>query len=169
MLYESAPLQSKPVKKKKSRFDAPSLSSLWEDEHSLSKKKAAAVKLEQELEYIEEYFLPYSKEADSHGIDIFAMSHGKIRERPHYSEDSSATIIESSMGDSCAASVRSSRPKNDSLPPRSQSSNAASVLSPNSENHTPHSQVEILQRSVREIEISGNRKSGLDGRSSRLE
>jgi hypothetical protein len=61
LLYESAPLNSKPVKKKKNRLDAPALASLWEDEYSISMRKAAAVKLEQEMEYIEEYFQPYAR------------------------------------------------------------------------------------------------------------
>ena len=91
LLYESAPLKSKPVKKKKPRFEPLNISSLWEDEQSLNKKKEAAIKLERELEYIEEYFLPFSKVNGYSGLDVCKLKTGNSL---NSSGDSISTIID---------------------------------------------------------------------------
>jgi hypothetical protein len=62
LLYESSPLASKPVKKRKDKKDPPpSLSMLWQDDSMVSRKQTEHNKLEQELDYIEQYFEPYIK------------------------------------------------------------------------------------------------------------
>ena len=91
LLYESAPLKSKPVtKRKKKQFEPGFLSSLWDDEHSLNKKKEAALKLEHELEYMDEFFQPYSKEPKSKPYPISSRksTHGRFD-----TEDSSETVV----------------------------------------------------------------------------
>jgi hypothetical protein len=66
LLYESAPLASKPVKKRKDKKEPPpSLSMLWADESATSRKQNEHAKLEQELDYINQYFEPYVKATNS--------------------------------------------------------------------------------------------------------
>jgi hypothetical protein len=74
LLYESAPLASKPVKKRKDKKEPPpSLSMLWADESMTSRKQSEHTKLEQELEYINQYFEPYVKPANPTGATLASM------------------------------------------------------------------------------------------------
>jgi serine/threonine protein kinase len=61
LLYESSPLASKPVKKRKDKNPPISLKMLWADESVVSRKQNVQTKLDQELDYIDQYFEPYIK------------------------------------------------------------------------------------------------------------
>ncbi|KAJ3302489.1 hypothetical protein HDV03_004912 [Kappamyces sp. JEL0829] len=64
LLYESSPLGSKPVKKRRNKKErTPSLASLWIEEQISSgrNQQSASNKMEDELDYIEEYFESYVK------------------------------------------------------------------------------------------------------------
>lgn len=76
LLYESAPLGSKPVKKRKKKAQSQNLSSLWQEEaHTQIKEMTAQEKIEQELDYIEQYFLSYRK-PDFKTVDQIQLSNG---------------------------------------------------------------------------------------------
>jgi hypothetical protein len=86
LLYEGSPLTKNPVRKRKLHRNKPTLAHLWNEENA--GQKSSRSKLEEELDYIEEYFESYVKPPAESNPTLTTV--GQLRKEFHNNSINSA-------------------------------------------------------------------------------